>query len=112
MVLHFLLRPAPHGKVIGCYGFALVGGEGMPLRHAELMPERVELRHTAEGEGASWRDHRFLEHRLLALTGHCRLPVADIHDEHPPWTEHPGEGEKDLLPTWRVEEVVEDSTAQ
>ena len=84
----------------------------MPLRHTELMLARVKVRHTAESEGASWRHHRLLDDRFPALAGHCGVPVADIHDEDPAWTEHPGEGEKDLLPTWRVEEIVEYPTAQ
>src|SRR5512146_1079744 len=42
----------------------------------------------------------------------CTLPVANIHDEHPTRTEHLCEREKDLLPTWRIEEVVEYPTTQ
>src|SRR5262249_3529304 len=112
MVLQFVLRPAPHGKVIGRYGFACRSGERMPPCHAELMLARVELGHTAEGEGAAWRDHRVLKDRLLTLAGDCPLPVADIEEEHSTWTERPCKGKKDLLSTRRIEQVVQDPTAQ
>jgi hypothetical protein len=89
-----------------------LGMEDMPLGDAQLVLHTIELGHTPEGEGASWSGNRLLEHRFPALASDCRIPFADIQNEDPAGTEHCRQREKDLLPTRRVQQVVEDPTAQ
>ncbi len=86
--------------------------EDMPLSDAKLVLHTVELCHTPEGKSASWGVNRLLEHRFPVLAVDCSLPFADIQNEDPSGLEHFRQGEKDLLPTRLVQQVVEDPTAQ